>query len=252
MEYRRTQKGNPHQLTINQHCFPKKSIERFCDQKRVVHVHLIKERKSVLLKPEDSIFCARRVWDQRAESGFMQDIESAYQDLASELETVSEARCIGTEESQIVTDMYSLWHVRCCWKNLRIENQELIGVLAPSEDYCDDRRELLEAHHLWTYEYESCGSSVSIPGHHIAGYLVQRDWGRVRYALKECHWGILESNFGEFIVPDNSRAGLVMPVSPTICLTLGEGRCVISEMELHQINASLKLSSEQYYFGRQL
>ena len=250
MKYEKTQKGNPHQLTIHQHCFPKKSIERFCDENGVVRVHLIREHKSVLLKPEHPIFCARRVWDQRAESVFMQSIENRYQDLASKLVTGGAAHWLSIAENQVVTDMYSLWHVRCCWKNQHLENQELIGILAPSEDYCKDQRESLEKHNLWTHVYEGCGASVHIPGHHIAGFLVQNDWGRVRNALRNCHWGILESDSGEFIVPDISRAGLALPVTPTMWLMKGEGHRIVSKPELHQINEYVKLHSEKYYFKR--
>lgn len=179
----------------------------------------------------------------------MPHIEDAYQALANELEVGGAAYRMGIEENQVVTDMYSLWHVRCCWKNLYIEDQELKGILAPSEDYSEDQRELLERHHFWTCEYEKCSTNVSIPGHHIAGFLLQRDWGRVRNALRGCQWRILESNSGEFIVTDSSRAGLVMPVTPTVCLVVTEGN---SELELRQVNALMKRRSEQYYFGRLL
>lgn len=116
MKYEKIQPGNPHQLTINQHCFPKKSIERFCNEKGVVEVFLIDKNKTVPMKPDNGIFCARRVWDQRAETIFMQSVENAYQELVSKLEVEGWSRRLSSEEDQIVTDMYSLWHVRCCWK----------------------------------------------------------------------------------------------------------------------------------------
>ena len=250
MKFEKTQKGSPHQLTKLQHCFPKKSIERFCDQNGVVRVHLIRKHKSVLLKPEHQIFCAGRVWDQRAESVFMQSIENRFQELASKLAAGYVPNWFSAADNQVVTEMYSLWHVRCCWKNQRIENQELKGILAPSEDYCEDERELLEKHNFSTCVWEGCGSNVHIPGHHIAGALVQIDWGRVRNALRDCHWEVLESNSGEFIVPDSSRVGLVLPITPTMCLTEGEGRRIISKAELHQLNELVKLHSQEYYFER--
>lgn len=68
MKYEKTQKGNPHQLTINQHYFPARSIERFVRPDGRVDVHYIKNSKNFQVKPNNPIFCARRAWDQRVES----------------------------------------------------------------------------------------------------------------------------------------------------------------------------------------
>ena len=250
MKYEKTQKGNPHQLTIRQHCFPKRSIERFCNENGVVNVRLIKEKKTVSLKPDHSIFCAHRVWNQRAESLFMQKIERAYQEFVSQLVIDAATRRLNTQENQTVTDMYSLWHVRCCWRRVRLGDQELVGILAPTDDYSSNDKELLEKHNLSTCKTD--GASVSIPGRHIAGILIQNDWGRVRRALRGFSWAIVESKFGEFIVPDNAGIRSAMPVTPTIYLTKGTGYHKVSGSELREINALLKAGSEQYYFGRQL
>ena len=251
MKYEKTQPGNPHQLTINQHCFPKKSIERFCNKNGVVDVFLIRESKIVSLKPDVSIFCARRVWDQRAETLFMQSIENAYQELVSKLEVAGWSRPLSIEENQIVADMYSLWHVRCCWKNKYLDDQELVGVLPARPGYSQDEREALEKSNMVTST--DCGASAVLPGRHIAGFLVQHDWGRVRNALRGYSWGIVESKFGEFIVPDNSGVGLCVPVTPTICFSCGQNeRRVVTKSDLLHMNAAFRSGSEQYYFGRQL
>ena len=92
------------------------SSYRFCNINDVVKVFLIGESKIVSLKPDDYIFCARRVWDQRTESLFMHGIENAYQALVSKLEVEDWSRPLSIEESQIVSNMHSLWHARCCWK----------------------------------------------------------------------------------------------------------------------------------------
>ena len=251
MKYEKTQPGNPHQLTINQHCFPKKSIERFCNEKGVVEVYLIDKDKTVPMKPDNEIFCARRVWDQRAETLFMQGIENAYQDIVSQLEAEGWSRRLSIEESQVVTDMYSLWHVRCCWKNKYLDDQELVGILPARPGYSQDDREALEKSSMATYIDR--GASAVLPGRHIAGFLVQHDYGRVRNVLRGYSWGIVESACGEFIVPDKSSAGLCLPVTPTIYLSGGQDdRRVVTKPELHYMNTVLKLRSEQYYFGRKL
>ena len=251
MKIEKTQPGNPHQLTIKQHCFSKKSIERFCNENGVVEVYLIDKNKTVPMKPDNEIFCARRVWDQRAEALFMQGTENAYQDVVSQLEVEGWSRRLGIEENQIVTDMYSLWHVRCCWKNKYLNDQELPGVLPARPGYSQDDREALEKSNMVTSIDR--GASAVLPGRHIAGILVQNDYGRVRNALRGYSWGIVKSVCGEFIVPDKSSAGLCLPVTPTIYFSAGQdNRRVVMKSELRHMNTALRLGSEQYYFGRKL
>jgi len=50
MKYKKPQKGNPHQLTVKQHCFPARSIARFADSEGCVEVKLIKQDKKLKLK----------------------------------------------------------------------------------------------------------------------------------------------------------------------------------------------------------
>ena len=251
MTYEKTQSGNPHQLTINQHCFPKKSIERFCNKNGVVEVFLIRESKIVSLKPDHSIFCARRVWDQRSESVFMHEIESAYQALVGKLEEEDWSRSLSIEESRIVSEMYSLWHVRCCWKNKPVDDQELVGILPARPAFSWDDREALEKSNMATSS--DCGERVVLPSRHIAGSRVQDDWGRVRKAIRGCAWGIVESVCGEFIVPDKCSTALCLPVTPTICFIGGQvDSRVVTKAELRHINAVLGSDREQYYFGRNL
>lgn len=251
MKYEKTQPGNPHQLTINQHCFPKKSIERFCNESGVVQVFLVRESKTISLKPDHSIFCARRVWDQRAESLFMHGIENAYQALVSELEVEDWSRPLSIEEKQIISDMYSLWHVRCCWKDKYIDDQELVGILPARPAFSQDEREALEKSNIATSTDR--GERVALPSRHIAGFRVQNGWGRVRNALRGYSWGLAASECGEFIVPDKCSTALCLPVTPTMCFLGGqEDRRVVTKSEWHHINAALRSGSEQYYFGRSL
>ena len=112
MKHKKTQKGNPHQLTVWQHCFPKRSIDRFANEDGKVYVHLIRDAKIVSLSPANHIFCVRRIWDQRAESGFMKKIEDAYQELADRIAAGRLIRRLSHREREIVTDMYALWNIR--------------------------------------------------------------------------------------------------------------------------------------------
>ena len=203
------------------------------------------------MKPDDKIFCARRVWDQRAETVFMQGIENEYQGVVSQLEVEGWSRRLRSEENQIVTDMYSLWHVRSCWKKKRLKDQKLVGVLPPRSEYSQDDREVLEKHNIVIPKV--IGSCVYLPGHQLAGDVIQIDWSDIKRVLQGCYWGMVQSKSGEFIVPDISGHRLFLPVTPTIMFVGGlREYCVITEPQLRQLNQQFKLISEQYYFGRQL
>ncbi len=111
MSYEKTQKGNPYSLTICQHAFPAASIARFAGNDGRVDVYLIHQKKQIRLKPEDQLFCAKRVWDQRAESGYMKEIEDKYQLLAGSIISGSK-QTISNDEQLTITDMFAIWNIR--------------------------------------------------------------------------------------------------------------------------------------------
>jgi hypothetical protein len=78
----KTRRRYPNRLTVNQHVFPAKSIERFTDQSGNVLVHDLRRAKVFSAKPRNAIFCASRAWDERAEAGYMKRIEAEFQIIA--------------------------------------------------------------------------------------------------------------------------------------------------------------------------
>ena len=138
------QKGNPHGLTVKQHCFPRRSIERFANPEGIVNVWLNDQAKSIPVRPEDRIFCAHWVWDQRAESGFMREVEGAYQALAEEIAQGRVVRRLRPEENDVVTEMYSLWWIRSKWRFRPLDDQPLKGVIGLQHEFSRDERERLE------------------------------------------------------------------------------------------------------------
>lgn len=125
---RKPQKGNPHQLTVNQHCFPRRSIERFRDGDGLVNVWLRPEFKRIRVAPEDQLFCARWVWDQRAETGFMADVERRFQALADAIERGRLVRRFSANENRGVTEMFLLWWIRSRWRYTPLPDERLEGV----------------------------------------------------------------------------------------------------------------------------
>lgn len=245
--YEKTQQNNPHQLTIKQHCFPKKSIERFANDNGLVQTRLKYVGKTVSLKPDDNNFCALRTWDQRAETGFMKEIEDAYQDLADKISEGTIVRRLTRDEKDIITDMYILWNCRWHWNKSPVENQEIEGALGVSREFSRDEEELLEKEGITIIR-----PNLSIRGRHFTGGKIQQNLFNVRKCMRGCNWGILKSRGAEFIVPDNASDRIFLPVTPSICLDNGEGYRMASERNVGLMNKLSKSTSERFYFGRSL
>jgi hypothetical protein len=111
MTFEPPQKGNPHQLTVNQHTFPSASIARFANEKGAVQVLRKASVTHFHAKPADRIFCAQRVWDQQAEGGFMKGIEDAFQELASAILDDPAFR-LGSQHFAVINEFYCLWNIR--------------------------------------------------------------------------------------------------------------------------------------------
>lgn len=79
----KTQRGNPHKLTLRQHVFPAASIARFVDGDNCVSLYDVLRRRVRPAAPNDDVFLAQRTWDHGSEAGFMKQIENAFQILAA-------------------------------------------------------------------------------------------------------------------------------------------------------------------------
>ena len=243
MEYEKTQKGNPHQLTIKQHCFPMRSIERFACSGGLVDVQ--RGVKNFRLKPDHLLFCARRAWDQRVESGFMKGIEDVYQELAEKIVNGVVYKLSKSDQEKI-TDMYALWNIRFHWSRQPVEDQEIEAIGVESECSLDDQ-EMLEKNNITVIRPD-----LSISGRHLTGVKIQQNLYEVRNQMQDAYWGILKSNKGEFVVPDNSSSSRMLPVAPQICLFSQSENDKINEGELAEINAQSICDSMEYYFARDL
>ena len=246
MKYEKTQKGNPHQLTVNQHCFPARSIERFVQTNGLVDVLRIENSKNFRVKPGNPLFCARRAWDQRAESSFMKPIEDVYQELAERVIN-DKVLQLSKADQTAITDMYALWNIRWSWSQKPIKNQRIDGAVRLECELSMDDQESLEKAGI-----SAIGPDFAISGRSITGVKIQLNFFELRKNLQDAHWGILKSKKGEFVVPDNSCSSYMLPVAPQICLFSPSENREISKTELAAINAQSIQDSTEYYFARDL
>lgn len=246
MKYEKPQKGNPHQLTVKQHCFPTASITRFANSDGRVEVKLIKQDKKIKLRPEDQLFCAMRTWDQRAESGFMKEIEDQYQELAESI-LQGKVETIKPEEQSVITDMFGIWNIRWHRNQTPVDDQKIDEVIDVAVRYTKDKQEQLEKNDITVITPD-----FILPGRSLNGANIQQNLFMFQKQMVDAHWGILRASKGKFIVSDNCSNARILPLSPEICLYSQSMDETINEEELKEINRIAINGSKNYYFARNI
>ena len=243
MKFEPTQPGNPHQLTIKQHMFPAASIRRFTDSSGVVEVFIKKQSCVVRLKPNNSIFCAQRVWDQKTENGVGKRIEDRFQALAHAIEN-GKVTTIGIFEKRIVEEFFSLWRTR---QKLRLEGLEDIRVNGITGDVLtNDQQEILERKHAM-YATDGVMKGRLLASVHVFGYQ-----DRFIHDNKDMRWGIARSSSAEFIVQDCFEDMMIIPVSSRIAIVADQPDSRLTPDQVAVINQSAIDRTSGYYFARRL
>jgi hypothetical protein len=243
--YELTRPGNPAELTINQHVFPKASIERFADVNsgRVQLFDKIRS-KSWLAKPDNQIFCAKRKWHQGAEAGYMQSFEGQFQALASQI-IAGQVTAIGAPEKGIVDAFFALWMARAELKES--EDREIKSSLVIGSELTKAQEENLESN-----GYIFVRKGGELPSRMAHGMAI---WVKVRqyvHDLSGVRWSILSADPGQFLVPDHPTRRMLIPLAPTLCLCSGGQSGRINAQNLAEINRVSKETSVEYYFAQDL
>lgn len=246
MKYEKTQKGNPHNLTINQHVFPAASISRFIDSKGCVSVYYFHTKSKIVLKPDNQVFCAKRVWDQRAESGYMKNIEDDFQLLASSIAN-NRLNRIGFHEKNVIDKFYSLWCIRSIHKKNPVNDANISGISGPVKDLTHDEQEILEKNH-----YGYLLPNNHIPGRQVTGFNIQMNLLQVKDDLKDIEWCVLRSINNNFLVPDMSLNIPIIPISPRICLYSGNRDRIVNDIEVSRINLNSISGCNEYFLARDI
>jgi hypothetical protein len=156
----RTRPRNPNRLTVNQHVFPLKTMEQFAQDGRI-SVHLIARGDVRSIKPDNPLFCARRAWDQRAEAGYMKQIEDEFQATTAPI-IDGKVGVITPAQKPIIDRMYALWYMRARFRDLEEQEIQLKGVVG--DDLTKEQEEYLEKNaYLFARKAGNCprGSSTA-------------------------------------------------------------------------------------------
>ena len=249
MKSEKTQKGNPHKLPVKQHIFPVRSIERFTGDDGMVSVHVKSNNKIFRASPINEIFTAKRIWDDRAETGYMKLIEDDFQEFSEALLN-GNVKPIGSTENEDISKFFGLWYYRSRYRAQPNDDTKLQGIIGLESNFTKDEQEILEKSHIGFIRPD-----LKIPGRQITGMQIQLGLIDFQKRMTEAHWLIVKASKGEFIVPDAPFLAII-PIIPTLCLVAFPNKSneieteEIKEDEVRRINKFFIESSQRYYFAR--
>lgn len=240
------QKGNPYQLAVKQHTFPKRSIERFA-QEGGVETKEPAASRILRRKPSDPLFVAMRAWDHKTEQLTLAEIDRTYQRIAEDV--VNGRRELTEFEHDAITEFYCSWLVRHDFKKLP-KGPLLMrptGLERSAED--DDLAEQMESNGI-IY----CRRDGSVGAHVFNGPTLFMHIGDRQERMKGTRWGIVEAHpgDGEFLVPDTFSRYPIVPLSPRLCFIAGFTTHTALYTAIADINGIAVSSAENYYFARSL
>jgi hypothetical protein len=238
----RPQKGNPHRLTREQHVIPVATLRRFSQVDGRVEVHL-RDGRIVMLEADDQLFCVERLWDQRAETGYMKKIEDEFQALVDELQS-GRSGSLTSDEHRCITRFWGLWHWRNRFIDSPLEDTQLNGIAG--ESLTLDQKELLESR--W---YAFAVGDGKMPARMMTGLQIQIAIDRYEMANGGKRWGILRSPALPLVIGDRPGNLMSLPASPRLLLAADNPDGELTQFEAFRANqTALALSRNFAVIGR--
>ncbi|WP_370975306.1 hypothetical protein [Enterobacter roggenkampii] len=243
--FRRVQKRNPHQLSVDQHIHAAHCIKKFANEKNTISVFDKSVSQWVQRKPDAAIFCAKRAWDQRAEKGYMNSIETAFFQTLDSIDTPAINR-----NHDAITRYFHLWRLRGEARDNEGQNVIFNGMSGSSLTI--DEQEILESNHMLFITEED-----GMPSHLAKGMEIQVMLDKICHLMGPITWGLLTANRGEFLVADyypGDRDGLqpFIPISPHHAFFANVTDRHISVQQVRELNRASVASSKNYCFCRSL
>jgi hypothetical protein len=238
----RTQKGNPHRLTREQHIIPVATLRRFAQQDGRVEVHL-RDGRIAKLSVDNQLFCVERLWDQRAEAGYMKRIEDEFQALVDVLEA-GRSDALSSDEHRCITRFWGLWYWRNHFIDSPLEDIQMNGIAG--EPLTLDKKEILESR-----GYAFAVGGGKLPARTMTGLQIQIAVDRYEMANGGKHWGVLRSAVFPLIIGDRPGNLMSIPASPSLLLVADNPDGELTQFEAFRANqAALALSRNFAVIGR--
>lgn len=239
--FRRVQKGNPYQLVVDQHIHAAHCIKKFSDNQGRVNVFDKRMSQWISSKPSAAIFCAKRAWDQRAEKGYMNKIETNFFKVISSLSSPFHER-----DHDAITRYFHLWRLRGEARDKGNRPLHFNGL--SGSELTLDQQECIESNHtIFILEKEG------IPYHLVNGFEIQRKLEYIYHSMDSTKWGLLTADEGEFLVADYypyEKDGFIpfLPISPKHILFANSKDKIINSDFVRNCNMQTISSAKHYFF----
>ena len=232
------QKKNPHQITMNQHCHTARCIRQF-ENNGIVQVKRLATDDVIKCKKDNPIFCAQRVWDERAEKGYMAKIEN---DFHREVDNAD----LGINRNHTVISMYHLlWCIRHHFYMNPLSDATLVGEFGSG--ITKDQSEVVES--KWGAFVRENGE---LPSRFLTSLKIQQLIDMNIETYSAINWGLLKATEGEFLVSDSYSGVCFMPITPKLAFYANEKDQEITRDDLAALNNLSKGQAFNFHFGKDL
>ncbi|HCG9067654.1 TPA: hypothetical protein NJ631_000736 [Vibrio parahaemolyticus] len=239
MDYERPRKKNPLGITIEQHFHTAHSISKFCNRTQNVEVFEKSTGSTFLRKKKAKIFCTKRNWDERAEHGYMANIERAFHDQIDKLRSDKQ------RDHGAISKYFLLWNLRHQAHLNRLSNAKLKGI--PADNLSKEQQEILEVRNVGFVNSEG-----EMPARQVTGHLIQQGIFKLMKNFEGVKWGLLQVKKGQFLCADSYHELCLIPISPKFAFAAHMPDRIINYDELASINRKSVLSAKEFYFGKNL
>lgn len=242
-KYEKTQPRNPHRLTVKQHFIPRLSIDRFANDMGFVELQLAKQKEICRASSDHWAFYVRRAWDERAEKGYMKQIEDDFQGIADKI-LEDETKPIDTDACRIITRFYALWHHRARLRPSSEIDIQMNGIAGEDLSLDDQER------------YEKLGVGFArkggkVPTRQLVGVQLQVHTYALARQMEDYSWGVAKTEKGEFVFPDTPHHNFI-PLTPKVLLAANNPSGNILKANLKQINIAMLSLTQEFFFARNI
>ncbi|MGG6429434.1 hypothetical protein ACQ5TV_05565 [Acetobacter ghanensis] len=247
LEYEKPSKGNPYQLTIKQHVFPKRMIDRFTNEAtKKVDVIRKKNLHRLSLGPKSEIFCAMRQWDQKSESIIGKSIEDRFSQLVTNI-IENPFYSITDNDNKTINSFYALITARQNCKYKPHMDFKTPSGIEKSHNIDKVTQEKIESKNAFFLR------ETGFPSRFFNGFSIQRNIDYFTIHFGKLRWDICHLSHGEIVVPEMIDFFFI-PISPNIFLTPAPSAKILNLTDCIALNQCINTLCQRssYFFARDL
>ncbi|MGL1930424.1 MAG: hypothetical protein OCC45_01545 [Desulfotalea sp.] len=227
------------ELAVDQHFHTAHSIAKFYNHQLKVEVFEVSSGKILERNKRAKIFCAMRNWDERAEKGYMVNIES---DFHSQIDCLVP---INKRDHIAISRYFCLWRLRHKFHLERLSDAPLEGI--EGEVLTKEQQEVLEK--MWV---GYVNARAEIPARQLTGGQIQIGVDQLMQTFQKIEWGLVEARRGHFLCADAYHELCFIPISPKLAFAGNLPDQVLAFDEVALANRQSIASSTEFYFAKNM